>query len=162
MGYRKILLATDGSDPSLAAENVAGDLASCVAACHDGCELIVATVIPPAEGSIADIPYRGAAPRDPLITLPTKEMEDEAAELVAEAGARIKAAYPEPSLSVRAVILRDASPARGILNFIETEEGCGYIVIGNRGHGGVSRLILGSVSTEVLHGASCPVVIVRE
>jgi hypothetical protein len=42
------------------------------------------------------------------------------------------------------------------------EIGAGLIVMGSRGHGGVLRALMGSVSESVIRHAHCPVLVVRE
>ena len=43
---------------------------------------------------------------------------------------------------------------------IDEASGADMIVVGSRGHGGFSGLLLGSTSTYVVHHAPCPVVVV--
>jgi nucleotide-binding universal stress UspA family protein len=54
-------------------------------------------------------------------------------------------------------ITRCESAAQLILG---TAKGADLVVVGSRGHGGFAGLLLGSVSQQVAHHASCPVVIV--
>jgi nucleotide-binding universal stress UspA family protein len=44
---------------------------------------------------------------------------------------------------------------------IDASEGADLLVVGNRGHGGFTGMLLGSVSGHVLAHAHCPTVIVR-
>jgi nucleotide-binding universal stress UspA family protein len=50
-----------------------------------------------------------------------------------------------------------AAPAGAIL---AAAEGADLVVVGSRGRGGFAELVLGSVSHQVVHHATCPVVIV--
>ncbi|MDP1805193.1 MAG: universal stress protein [Acidimicrobiales bacterium] len=49
------------------------------------------------------------------------------------------------------------APARAL---IDASEGADLVVVGSRGHGGFTGLLLGSVSQQVAHHATCPVVII--
>jgi nucleotide-binding universal stress UspA family protein len=76
-----------------------------------------------------------------------------AEELMRQAASRIGDAQPA-SVTVRAV---NGLPAREL---IDASKDASLIVVGSRGGGGFSRLLLGSVSSQVVHHAACPVVVV--
>ena len=57
-------------------------------------------------------------------------------------------------------LIWEGDPADGITE-AATAEDADLIVIGNRGHSGVGRALIGSVSDEVVRTASCPVLVVR-
>jgi nucleotide-binding universal stress UspA family protein len=59
-----------------------------------------------------------------------------------------------PSVTVRA---ESGVPAEVLIN---ASSGADMLVVGSRGSGGFSRLLMGSVSSQVAHHAACPVVII--
>ena len=54
-------------------------------------------------------------------------------------------------------ILRSDGPARVLL---EIAKGADLLVVGSRGLGGFTGLLMGSVSAQVVHHAPCPVVVI--
>jgi nucleotide-binding universal stress UspA family protein len=81
----------------------------------------------------------------------------EAAQKIAdEAVATVKTLQPSLACEGKAV---EGQPAAVLL---EEAAGASLVVVGNRGLGGFASPLLGSVSQQVVHHASCPVVVVRE
>jgi nucleotide-binding universal stress UspA family protein len=75
-----------------------------------------------------------------------------AEEAVAKAAAQLGEPQPVP-VTVRAVT---GFPAKEL---IEASRDADLLVVGSRGGGGFARLMLGSVSDQMMHHAHCPVVI---
>ena len=79
-------------------------------------------------------------------------LEDAARQILAQAAEQVRRAGVE----VEPVLVeRYAAPA-----LIEQGRGADLLVVGSRGRGGFTGLLLGSVSQEVAHHARCPLVIV--
>lgn len=146
---RRILVATDGSAPARAAEGFAAGLASTMGEC----EVVLATVL-----RHHDIPTVRGIVEEPI----SQEEMQTAGEILSEAEGRLRAAVKSDAVTIRTAILEAHSPAVGIIEAAHEGGECSLIVMGNRGHGGFASLLMGSVSTQVLHGAHCPVVVVKE
>jgi nucleotide-binding universal stress UspA family protein len=92
------------------------------------------------------------------ITLPQDAEDQEKAQQAAEemtlkATSQLGAAQPS-SVTVRAI---SGFPAQALIDASRTAD---LMVVGSRGAGGFTRLIIGSVSSQVVHHAHCPVVVV--
>ncbi len=76
-----------------------------------------------------------------------------AEEAVATVSAKLGTAQPA-SVTITAV---HGFPVKSLL---DASDGCDLLVVGTRGGGGFGSLVLGSVSSQVVHHAKCPVVVV--
>lgn len=140
-----IVVGVDGSDCARAAlEFAAGEAAL------RGARLRVVSAwdIPPAS-------YGGGF--SPGIDQATLDAFRETAEtVVREALAEVKRLQP----SVEAEGQTLEGQAAEVL--LEQARDASLIVVGNRGRGGFTSLLLGSVSQQVVHHAPCPVLVVRK
>jgi nucleotide-binding universal stress UspA family protein len=91
---------------------------------------------------------------EPGVDNPAQEKHRQAAEeAVAKVASELGGQRPA-SVTVRAVT-GFAAP-----ELIDASQDSDLLVVGSRGGGGFARLLLGSVTSQVVHHAACPVVVV--
>ncbi|CAG7646373.1 universal stress protein [Actinacidiphila bryophytorum] len=135
-----LIVGIDGSEPSLRAVDWA-----VAEAAHHGLvlHLVHATLWDPYEDrSSPDSAAQSTA-------------EGPAAGVVASAARR--AAHADPTVEVSTATV-SADPITALL---QLSESASAVVVGTRGRGGISGMLLGSTSLEVAAHAKCPVVVVR-
>lgn len=134
---RKILCATDGSKHSDQATAFAADLAK-----QTGAELIYLTVNPV-------LLARGA--RSPLFDdKEVKKALDSAAAAAKKAGVK----------NIKCVDASARDVGGAVVAYAE-KNGVDHVIVGSGGKGAASRLLIGSVSNDVVNKAHCPVTVVR-
>jgi len=143
---RKILLAVDGSEPSLEAARKIGGLVDVEAA-----EISLLYVQKPAENGGENSPTAAAHKRRHEL-----ERRLEAERVVAAASAPLA----RQGLIAHRQMVVEGDAAGEILK-IAGEMGVDLIAMGSHGRTGVLGVFLGSVSRKVLEHARCPVLIVR-
>jgi nucleotide-binding universal stress UspA family protein len=151
-----LLLATDGSEPSLVAARLVRDLLNPTALAR---VTILAVVSP-----LDTVPFYGANVgygiyEGGVLSQETYEAIIASAEQTAQDALRRTEEELHSVVLVEKVI-RHGSPADEIMHYA-TENGVGIIVMGSRGWGEMHAVLLGSVSERVLHTAHCPVLIAR-
>jgi nucleotide-binding universal stress UspA family protein len=143
---KPVMLATDGSPTAEKATATAIDLARLL-----DTELIVVSVW---DVAYAGYGAMGFAPISTNADL-AKLGEEEASRINVDAAARAE----EVGVETRPVVLR-GFPIEAICEAAE-KFAPQFLVIGSHGWGAMKRAVFGSVSTGVLHHASCPVLVVR-
>lgn len=136
--WKKIMLATDGSENSQPAGNRALELAQAY-----GADLEVL--------SILEAPGKLSGSSDGVL----EELQQRKRELLAEIGAQAEALGIKTSCS-----LSQGYPARTIVAKAR-ESGSQLIVMGSHGRTGLTRLLMGSVTERVIGLAPCPVLVVK-
>lgn len=138
-----IIVGVDGSPAS----RVATDWAAREAALRH-VPLTVVYVIPPAEfGPLADLPHYA------------DKREQRAKKILADAlGLVFDATADHPGL----VVDQRVMSGNAAVNLVEMSRHAEMLVVGCRGLGGVAGLLLGSVSSGVVHHAHCPVAVIHD
>ena len=135
---KKILCAVDGSDHSKRAIEVAAEIAKAT-----GSELVLLVV--------DQVTFDGRS-------APVHKLGTEGANALLQSGQSIAKGIGYPNATLAAVAGRDV--ARSILNFAE-ENAVSHIVVGTGEKGMATRLVVGSVSHDLVVRAHCSVTVAR-
>lgn len=139
---KRILVAIDGSDPSLKAARMAADIAL-----RFGAQLTLVHVVP-----------KLLLPPD-VYGLTLAEVEKEHRAYAEGLLAKAVSFLAEPGVDTNSTILY-GSPAESIAEEAAVAD-VGLVVVGSRGHGAVARMFLGSVSDRIVHISPKPVLVVH-
>jgi len=101
--------------------------------------------------------YVPAAPDFGYVPLDPVDVVDEVRKMQDAAVAEVREVFDTCGVYIDQKLLK----GRAADTLIAASEGADMLVVGNRGRGGVRGLLLGSVSQQIAHHATCPVVIVR-
>lgn len=132
-----VLLGTDGSPASELATEIAFDEAS-----RRGVDLVAIHAW--SDAAVVEI-----------FEIDWPAVEGEARRSLAESLAGWQERYPD--VTVHRLIAQDR-PAR---HLIDKSESAQLVVVGSHGRGGLSRMLLGSVSNAVLHSVRIPIIVAR-
>lgn len=136
---KKLLVAIDGSEASLHAGAIAVQLAAPTRA-----SLVLVYAVPP-----VIVP-----PEVPFGISPLNDEGGKAGAAVLER-TKLKLGVPE----AKTVVLQ-GPPAESIAELAETEA-ADMVVVGSKGHGAVTRMLVGSVTDRLVHICRRPVLVVR-
>jgi nucleotide-binding universal stress UspA family protein len=137
-----IVVGVDGSPSSDAAAHQAAAIAQ---ARGLPLSLVHGYLHPRGYGTAPLEPYQGYPPPPP----PHAEV------MLEDLAGRLRVAYPELEITYKQLL------GGGAATLVSESEQAQLLVVGSRGHGGFTGLLLGSVSAQVVSHANCPVLVVR-
>ena len=147
--YKKIMVATDGSEPSTDAVKHAAGLAK-----STGAGLVIVNVTEMWSAlEVAQASESGI--HDPIEQY--EKLADNAAENTLNAAAAVA---KQAGVACETLHVRDQAVADGIVTAAK-DNGCDLIVTGTHGRRGINRMLLGSQAIKVLHHSEIPVLVVR-
>ena len=146
MSYKRILVGTDGSEPSLRSVREAATLAKAF-----GAELVVLCAYQAIDQATIE-KWKDEAP----VEMSWQYSPTTIAEESVEKGRRAAA-----QLGVNATSLIAEGDAGEMLIRTAEQQDVDLLVVGNRGMAGATRFLLGSVPNKVSHHAPCDVLIVH-
>ena len=141
---KRILVGVDGSKEARVAEAQAAELASSM-----GGRLVIACAVPPT------VTTEGA----PELIARAQELEALEAEQATEITRKAAEGIARPGLDVETRVI-SGSPATALAELARTED-FDLIVVGHRGRGTLSRVLLGSVADRLVQIATKPVLVAR-
>jgi nucleotide-binding universal stress UspA family protein len=145
---KKILLATDGSEGSLHAARLLGDL---IASQPEAQVTVLHVAHVPRSYYFTDENGNTITPEVPMDVMIRRSAEPILRQTLSALG------LPEERVVMEVQV---GEPAEEIIDLARLEA-YDMIVMGNRGLGQMKELLLGSVSHRVLHLAPCPVLVAR-
>ena len=146
MPISKVLVAVDGSKPSLNASNYAIDFAK-----KNEAELIVLRIVSP-------VPYSQFEYANVGRLREIEKAEKDKAELDID---KVKQKATENKVNVKTdVLIKYTSVVKEIVEYAESNK-IDLIVLGSRGMTGFKKLLLGSVANGVVTYSRCPVLVVK-
>ncbi|MGZ4675793.1 MAG: universal stress protein [Acidimicrobiia bacterium] len=146
-----VIVATDGTDASLVAAHEAARLVPADA------DLSLVIVVDAVEDPMAD----AGGFEGPVIT--EKEAEEQHREAVVGAEgalARTARAFGPRPVQQR-IVERSAESVGARLCALAADEKAALLVVGSHGHRALVDVLLGSVSSHVVHHSPCPVLVIR-
>jgi nucleotide-binding universal stress UspA family protein len=138
--YQKILVGIDGSPQSIRAAKAAGEMARLT-----GADLYLVVAYDPVTPDLGE-PYQ-----DMIVAARIEDSEKVYADVLDACG-------ETKGLIVKEIL--EGPPAEAILSVAETR-GIDLIIMGTRGLGRFSSLLLGSQSLKVISQAKCPVLLIH-